>query len=78
MARAVARRGHEVSIFTTDRELATGEGEKLQAAAARDRVALRIFPQQAPRMLATSWPLARALAAEIPQADRHVATMYVC
>jgi glycosyltransferase involved in cell wall biosynthesis len=78
MARAVARRGHDVSIFTTDRALAAGEGERLQAAASRDRVALRIFPQQAPRMLATSWPLARALAAEIPQADVvHLHSLYL-
>jgi glycosyltransferase involved in cell wall biosynthesis len=78
MARAVARRGHEVTICATDRELAPGEGERLKSAAARDRVALRIFPQQAPRLLATSWPLARALDEAVPRADVvHLHSLYL-
>ena len=78
MARAVARRGHEVAIYTTDRALAPGEGERLQKTAARDRVELRIFPQQAPRLLATSWPLARALDAAVPQSDVvHLHSLYL-
>lgn len=78
MARAVARRGHEVAIYTTDRALAAGEGERLQKAAARDRVTLRIFPQQAPRVLATSWPLARALDADVARFDVvHLHSLYL-
>jgi hypothetical protein len=33
MARAVARRGHEAAIYTTDRELAPGEQAVLEAGA---------------------------------------------
>jgi glycosyltransferase involved in cell wall biosynthesis len=78
MARAVARRGHDVAIYTTDRELTSGEGQRLQETASRDRVALHIFPQQAPRVLATSWPLARALAAAVPLADVvHLHSLYL-
>jgi len=78
MARAVARRGHHMAIYTTDRALAPGEGERLQKAAARDKVDLRIFPQQAPRLLATSWPLARALDAAVSQSDVvHIHSLYL-
>jgi glycosyltransferase involved in cell wall biosynthesis len=78
MARAVARRGHEVAIYTTDRELAPGEQDALTAAAQRSGVALRVFGQQAPRVLATSWPLARALADAVPRADVvHLHSLYL-
>jgi glycosyltransferase involved in cell wall biosynthesis len=78
MARAVARRGHDVAIYTTDRGLAPDEAERVQKAAARDRVELRIFPQQAPRLLATSWPLARALESAVPKCDIvHLHSLYL-
>lgn len=78
MARAVARRGHEVSICTTDRALAAGEGDRVREAAARDGVTVQIFPQQPPRLLATSWPLARALDAAVRQADVvHLHSLYL-
>lgn len=76
MARAVAALGHEVTIFTTDRELAPGEGERLQSAAGQ--AAVRIFPQHAPRLFATSFPLAGALREAIPAADIvHLHSLYL-
>ena len=76
MARAVAALGHEVTIFTTDRELAPGEGERLQRAAGKASV--RIFPQHAPRLFATSFPLAGALRDAIPAADIvHLHSLYL-
>ena len=78
MARAVARRGHEVSIYATDRELAPGEGARLEATAKAGGVTLRIFPQQVPRVLATSWPLARALDEVVARADVvHLHSLYL-
>jgi glycosyltransferase involved in cell wall biosynthesis len=77
MARAVAGLGHEVAIYTTDRELAPGEREAL-AARPLNGVDLRIFPQQQPTQLATSFPLARALAEAIPRADVvHIHSLYL-
>lgn len=69
MARAIARRGHEVEILTTDRDAETDEG--LVAGMVREEagVTLRIFAQGQPRAFATSWPLARALDAAVARAD---------
>jgi glycosyltransferase involved in cell wall biosynthesis len=78
MAGAVARRGHEVAIYTTDRALAPGEQAALAARAHGSGVALRMFREQAPRVLATSWPLARALAEAVPRADVvHLHSLYL-
>ncbi len=78
MARAVARRGHDVAIYTTDRALAPGEQAALEASAKDSGVELRFFSQQAPRVLATSWPLARALADAVPRADVvHLHSLYL-
>lgn len=76
MARAVAARGHAVSIYTTDRELEPGEGERLRAAAGS--VELHILPQHFPATFATSLPLARALRRAIPGADVvHLHSLYL-
>ncbi|MBI3452501.1 MAG: glycosyltransferase [Rhodospirillales bacterium] len=78
MARAVARRGHEVSIYTTDRELAPGEVPSLDASVMRDGVELRFYRQHFPAVLAASLPLARALAVAVPQADVvHLHSLYL-
>jgi glycosyltransferase involved in cell wall biosynthesis len=78
MARAVARRGHEVAIYATDRELAPGEGARLEAAAKAGGETLRFFPQQAPRELATTWPLARAHDEAVARADVvHLHSLYL-
>lgn len=76
MARAVAALGHEVTIFSTDRELVAGEAERLPALAAPAIV--RLFPQHAPSLFATSFPLARALDEAIPRADIvHLHSLYL-
>jgi glycosyltransferase involved in cell wall biosynthesis len=78
MARAVARLGHEVAIYTTDRELEPAERLPPGEPTMRDGVEIRMFPQQAPRMLATSWPLYRALADRIPHVDVvHIHSLYL-
>ena len=76
MARAVAGLGHEVSICTTDRELAPGEAERLLAQAGAAQV--HVFPQHFPTQLGTSFPLAGALGEEIPRADIvHLHSLYL-
>jgi glycosyltransferase involved in cell wall biosynthesis len=77
MARAVAALGHEVAIYTTDREM--DAAERLRLATGRlDGVELHVFKQQFPTALATSWPLARALELAIPKADIvHLHSLYL-
>jgi len=76
MARAVAALGHEVTILTTDRELAPGETARLPALAAP--AAVEVYRQHAPAMFATSLPLMRALDAAIPRADIvHLHSLYL-
>ncbi len=69
MARAVARRGHAVTILTTDRDAAPAEGLAAGATLARDGVTIGVFAQGRPRAFATSWPLARALPESVASAD---------
>lgn len=77
MARALARRGHEVSIFTTN---ADGPGVldvPLREPVERDGVTLRHFPITRPRFWRTSPELARALTGEIPRSDVvHLHSLY--
>lgn len=78
MARAVARLGHEVGIYTTDREADADERLPPGEAVLREGVEIRMFPQGAPAMVATSWPLYRALRARIPQVDVvHIHSLYL-
>ncbi len=78
MARAVARLGHQVAIYTTDREMAPEERVPLGVPAMRDGVEIRVFRQHAPRVFATSFPLYRALAAATPGVDVvHVHSLYL-
>lgn len=75
MARAVAARGHDVSIYTTDRDMTEAERA---AAPPFDGVARHVFPQVFPALFATSWPLARALDGAIPKADIvHIHSLYL-
>lgn len=77
MARAVAARGHEVAIYTTDRELGAEERTALAARPA-DGVDLRMFPQHFPAVIGASLPLARALGEAIPRADVvHIHSLYL-
>ncbi|MFZ0050296.1 MAG: glycosyltransferase [Desulfobaccales bacterium] len=78
MARAVARLGHEVKIYTTNQD---GPGElavPLGRALIQDGVEIRYYPIQPPRFWGTSWPLARALAGGIREADLvHIHSLYL-
>jgi glycosyltransferase involved in cell wall biosynthesis len=78
MARAVARLGHEVSIYTTNQD-GTGELEvPLDRPVHRDGVEVRYFPIQAPRFWGTSLPLARALRRKVPASDLvHIHSLYL-
>ena len=64
MARAVARRGHGVALYTTDYGQKPGSVPAGGAPQRRDGVTLRWFPLQPPRFWLTSWPLRRALMAD--------------
>lgn len=78
MARAVARLGHEVSIYTTNQD---GSGElavPLDRPVSREGVEIRYFPIQPPRFWGTSLPLARALRQKIPTVDlAHLHSLYL-
>jgi len=75
MARAVAARGHAVSIYTTDRDMTAAERA---APMPDDGVERHVFAQGFPQLFATSWPLARALDAAIPKADIvHIHSLYL-
>jgi glycosyltransferase involved in cell wall biosynthesis len=69
MARAVARRGHEVAIYTTDRDAEPREGLTAGRVFDDRGVEIRVFAQGPPRFFATSWPLAQALDAAVRDAD---------
>ena len=78
MARAVARRGHEVSIFTTDYGgpgmFATPAGATVE----RDGVSIRCFPASFPRFWKFSPALGRALRNAIPRVDVvHLHSLYL-
>jgi glycosyltransferase involved in cell wall biosynthesis len=69
MARAVARRGHHVAIYTTDRDAEPREGLTAGRVFDDRGVEIRVFAQGAPRFFATSWPLAQALDAAVRDVD---------
>ncbi len=76
MARAVAALGHDVTVYTTDRELAPGEAARLPALAGKAKI--EVFPQHFPVLFATSFPLDRALRDAIPRADIvHLHSLYL-
>jgi len=78
MARAVAKLGHQVSIYTTNQD---GSGElevPLDRPVYRDGVEIRYFPIQPPRFWGTSLPLALALRRQIPASDLvHIHSLYL-
>lgn len=78
MARAVARLGHEVSIYTTNQD---GPGElavPVNRPVWREGVEVRYFPIQTPRFWGTSLPLARALRRKVPASDLvHIHSLYL-
>jgi glycosyltransferase involved in cell wall biosynthesis len=78
MARAVARLGHEVSIYTTNQDGPKELAVPLNRPVYRDGVAIRYFPIQPPRFWGTSLPLARALRQKIPAVDLvHLHSLYL-
>jgi glycosyltransferase involved in cell wall biosynthesis len=78
MARAVARLGHEVEIYTTNQD---GPGElavPLDRPIRQNGVEINYFPIQAPRFWGTSWPLAQALARNLRGYDLcHIHSLYL-
>jgi glycosyltransferase involved in cell wall biosynthesis len=78
MARAVARLGHEVSIYTTNQDGPGKLAVPLDHAVYREGVEIRYFPIQAPRFWGTSLPLALALSRKIPATDLvHIHSLYL-
>jgi len=78
MARAVARLGHEVSIYTTNQDGPKELAVPLDRPVYRDGVEIRYFPIQPPRFWGTSLPLARALRRKIPAVDLvHLHSLYL-
>ena len=74
MARAVARRGHEVAIYATD----FGQPPEAPRDSTRDGVRVRLFPLQTPKIWLASWPMRRALAEDLPGYDLvHLHSLYL-
>lgn len=78
MARAVATRGHEVRIFTTNQDGPDELDVPLDRPVIRDGVEIHYFPVQKPRFWGTSFPMAAALSRAIELADIvHVHSLYL-
>jgi len=78
MARAVARRGHEVRLTATDYAPGGRLDVPLDRPVRQDGVEIRFFPVQAPRRWLASWPMRRALADLVPWADVvHLHSLYL-
>jgi glycosyltransferase involved in cell wall biosynthesis len=74
MARAIARLGHEVAIYTTD----FGQPAAAPREQMRDGVRIRLFPLQAPQIWLASWPMRTALARDLPGFDLlHLHSLYL-
>ncbi len=78
MAQAVARLGHQVSIYTTNQD---GPGElaaPLDRPVRQEGVEIHYFPIQPPRFWGTSWPLARSLVRSLGDFDLcHIHSLYL-
>jgi glycosyltransferase involved in cell wall biosynthesis len=78
MAKAVARLGHEVSIYTTNQDGPGKLAVPVDRPVYRDGVEIRYFPIQTLRFWGTSLPLALALAQKIPASDLvHIHSLYL-
>ena len=78
MARTLARRGHEVSVFATDLFHPRGLDAPLHEAVDHDGVTVREFPARFPRFWGTSPAMARALREAIPRVDVvHLHSLYL-
>jgi glycosyltransferase involved in cell wall biosynthesis len=78
MARAQARSGNEVQIYTTNLDGFNEPSASTELAVQRDGVGIRYFPIQHPRLLGTSMHLARGLIEKIPDVDIvHIHSLYM-
>lgn len=78
MAAAVARRGHDVSVYTTNWGEAGAEDAPTDRPVMRNGVTLRYFPVHAPRFWKPSLAMARALSREIASFDvLHLHSIYL-
>jgi glycosyltransferase involved in cell wall biosynthesis len=74
MARAVARRGHEATIYATD----FGQPPGTPRDQVRDGVRIRLFPLASPRIWLASWEMRRALAQDLASFDLlHLHSLYL-
>ena len=79
MARAMARRGHEVSIYTTNFNGADDLDVPLGVPVDSGGVMVTYFPVHAPRFWETCLPLGRALRADAGKFDlMHLHSLYMC
>jgi len=77
MARAVARRGHEVTIITTDRNIADTLREDGNGHRTGCGVVIEAYPGSFPRRWETSWALRRRAQELVPQTDVvHIHSLY--
>ena len=74
----LARRGEQVSIYTTDIDGGGRLDVPLGRPVRTDGVEVRYFPVQSPRRYVMSWPLARALREAVPRQDVvHLHSLYL-
>jgi glycosyltransferase involved in cell wall biosynthesis len=74
MASSVAKRGHDVQIFTS----ASASDAEARPEWEYEGASIRAFPRSAPARFAVSYPMARALLAEVSEFDViHVHSMYL-
>jgi glycosyltransferase involved in cell wall biosynthesis len=78
MARASARLGNEVHIYTTNQDGNSELTVPTDRVVQQDGVSIRYFPIQRPKFWGTSLPLARALKEKIPDVDIvHIHSLYL-
>ena len=78
MARAIARRGHDVAIYTTNYDGASDLDVPLGTPVHVDGVEIRYYPVHFPRFCETSFPLGRALRADAGRFDlMHLHSLYM-
>ena len=74
----LARRGQQVTIYTTDIDGPGREDVPYGRPVWADGAKIRYFPVQTPRRYVVSWPLARALREAVPRHDIvHVHSLYL-
>ena len=78
MARAIARRGHDVAIYTTNYDGASDLDVPLGTPISDGGVEIRYFPVHFPRFWEASFPLGRALRADVGKFDlMHLHSLYM-